>query len=199
MSWVQRNTLVPIVRSSPATQAQHPHRSVQDCPQRGARAHPHGPGPDGVPSAAGSSEASFVAVSCRPSSPPSMARLEGPAPFPPHPKSRPTTAVHTTWSERTLNVGWLMAGVTSRTCSKKRARPNNVKSRSAPWARLCHGGRARSGASRTRGGREWGKSPGDRMLAARKAERATLVQTGCDVLQGYLFGKPARGFEAPRW
>jgi EAL domain-containing protein (putative c-di-GMP-specific phosphodiesterase class I) len=31
------------------------------------------------------------------------------------------------------------------------------------------------------------------------AERAMLVLLGCDIFQGYLFGRPARGFEAPEW
>jgi EAL domain-containing protein (putative c-di-GMP-specific phosphodiesterase class I) len=31
------------------------------------------------------------------------------------------------------------------------------------------------------------------------AERAMLVLLGCDVFQGYLFGRPAREFEAPAW
>jgi EAL domain-containing protein (putative c-di-GMP-specific phosphodiesterase class I) len=32
-----------------------------------------------------------------------------------------------------------------------------------------------------------------------KEERDTLAELGCDVMQGYLFAKPARGFPAPRW
>lgn len=31
------------------------------------------------------------------------------------------------------------------------------------------------------------------------AERDTLVRLGCDLLQGYLFAKPERGFREPRW
>jgi EAL domain-containing protein (putative c-di-GMP-specific phosphodiesterase class I) len=31
------------------------------------------------------------------------------------------------------------------------------------------------------------------------AERDALAEIGCSLLQGYLFAKPARGFEAPRW
>ena len=31
------------------------------------------------------------------------------------------------------------------------------------------------------------------------AERDTLAALGCDLLQGYLFAKPQKGFEAPRW
>lgn len=31
------------------------------------------------------------------------------------------------------------------------------------------------------------------------AERATLTGLGCDLLQGYLFARPERGFPAPRW
>ena len=31
------------------------------------------------------------------------------------------------------------------------------------------------------------------------AERDTLAELGCDLLQGYLFGKPARGFDAVKW
>ncbi len=31
------------------------------------------------------------------------------------------------------------------------------------------------------------------------AERAMLVLLGCDTFQGYLFGRPKRGFEAPEW
>jgi EAL domain-containing protein (putative c-di-GMP-specific phosphodiesterase class I) len=31
------------------------------------------------------------------------------------------------------------------------------------------------------------------------AERDVLAETGCDALQGYLFGRPERGFKAPRW
>lgn len=31
------------------------------------------------------------------------------------------------------------------------------------------------------------------------AERDVLVELGCDLLQGYLFGRPARDFESPRW
>jgi EAL domain-containing protein (putative c-di-GMP-specific phosphodiesterase class I) len=31
------------------------------------------------------------------------------------------------------------------------------------------------------------------------AERDTLVGLGCNLLQGYLFGRPARGFIAPSW
>jgi EAL domain-containing protein (putative c-di-GMP-specific phosphodiesterase class I) len=31
------------------------------------------------------------------------------------------------------------------------------------------------------------------------AERDMLAQLGCDLLQGYLFGKPQKGFQAPRW
>jgi EAL domain-containing protein (putative c-di-GMP-specific phosphodiesterase class I)/CheY-like chemotaxis protein len=32
-----------------------------------------------------------------------------------------------------------------------------------------------------------------------KAERDTLLGFGCDLLQGYLFAKPARGFPIPQW
>jgi EAL domain-containing protein (putative c-di-GMP-specific phosphodiesterase class I) len=32
-----------------------------------------------------------------------------------------------------------------------------------------------------------------------KAERDTLAGLGCDLLQGYLFARPERGFKAPRW
>jgi EAL domain-containing protein (putative c-di-GMP-specific phosphodiesterase class I)/CheY-like chemotaxis protein len=31
------------------------------------------------------------------------------------------------------------------------------------------------------------------------AERGMLESLGCNLLQGYLFGRPERGFEAPRW
>ena len=31
------------------------------------------------------------------------------------------------------------------------------------------------------------------------AERDMLAELGCDLLQGYLFGKPQKGFQAPRW
>jgi EAL domain-containing protein (putative c-di-GMP-specific phosphodiesterase class I) len=31
------------------------------------------------------------------------------------------------------------------------------------------------------------------------AERDTLLALGCDLLQGYLFAKPARGFIEPAW
>jgi EAL domain-containing protein (putative c-di-GMP-specific phosphodiesterase class I)/ActR/RegA family two-component response regulator len=31
------------------------------------------------------------------------------------------------------------------------------------------------------------------------AERDRVAELGCDLLQGYLFAKPQRGFEAPRW
>ena len=31
------------------------------------------------------------------------------------------------------------------------------------------------------------------------AERDVLTDLGCDLLQGYLFAKPERGFVAPRW
>jgi len=31
------------------------------------------------------------------------------------------------------------------------------------------------------------------------AERGALVRLGCDVFQGYLFGRPERGFRAPNW
>jgi EAL domain-containing protein (putative c-di-GMP-specific phosphodiesterase class I) len=31
------------------------------------------------------------------------------------------------------------------------------------------------------------------------AERDALLASGCDLLQGYLFAKPGRGFPAPRW
>ncbi len=31
------------------------------------------------------------------------------------------------------------------------------------------------------------------------AEREALVRLGCDVFQGYLFGRPERGFRAPNW
>lgn len=31
------------------------------------------------------------------------------------------------------------------------------------------------------------------------AERSTLSELGCDLLQGYLFARPDRGFPAPRW
>jgi len=31
------------------------------------------------------------------------------------------------------------------------------------------------------------------------AERDMLVRLGCDLFQGYLFARPARGFPAPRW
>jgi EAL domain-containing protein (putative c-di-GMP-specific phosphodiesterase class I) len=30
-------------------------------------------------------------------------------------------------------------------------------------------------------------------------ERDTLADLGCDLLQGYLFAKPGRGFQAPKW
>jgi EAL domain-containing protein (putative c-di-GMP-specific phosphodiesterase class I) len=30
-------------------------------------------------------------------------------------------------------------------------------------------------------------------------ERDTLCELGCDLLQGYLFAKPSRGFDEPRW
>jgi EAL domain-containing protein (putative c-di-GMP-specific phosphodiesterase class I) len=31
------------------------------------------------------------------------------------------------------------------------------------------------------------------------AERDMLAKLGCDLLQGYLFARPERGFKAPRW
>jgi EAL domain-containing protein (putative c-di-GMP-specific phosphodiesterase class I) len=31
------------------------------------------------------------------------------------------------------------------------------------------------------------------------AERDTLARLGCDLMQGYIFGRPARGFETPSW
>jgi EAL domain-containing protein (putative c-di-GMP-specific phosphodiesterase class I) len=31
------------------------------------------------------------------------------------------------------------------------------------------------------------------------AERDTLASVGCDVLQGYLFARPDRGFKIPKW
>jgi EAL domain-containing protein (putative c-di-GMP-specific phosphodiesterase class I) len=31
------------------------------------------------------------------------------------------------------------------------------------------------------------------------AERDALAGLGCDLLQGYLFARPERGFKAPRW
>ena len=31
------------------------------------------------------------------------------------------------------------------------------------------------------------------------AERDMLAELGCDLLQGYLFAKPGRTFEPPRW
>jgi EAL domain-containing protein (putative c-di-GMP-specific phosphodiesterase class I) len=30
-------------------------------------------------------------------------------------------------------------------------------------------------------------------------ERDCVMRCGCDLLQGYLFAKPARGLTAPRW
>jgi EAL domain-containing protein (putative c-di-GMP-specific phosphodiesterase class I) len=35
--------------------------------------------------------------------------------------------------------------------------------------------------------------------AETSAERDVLAELGCDLLQGYLFAKPERGFVAPRW
>ena len=31
------------------------------------------------------------------------------------------------------------------------------------------------------------------------AERDFVVDAGCDLLQGYLFGRPAKGFQPPVW
>ena len=31
------------------------------------------------------------------------------------------------------------------------------------------------------------------------AERDVLIECGCDLLQGYLFSKPAKAFPEPRW
>ena len=31
------------------------------------------------------------------------------------------------------------------------------------------------------------------------AERGMLAELGCDLLQGYLFSRPERGFPTPRW
>ncbi len=31
------------------------------------------------------------------------------------------------------------------------------------------------------------------------AERDKLAELGCDLLQGYLFARPERGFNAPQW
>ena len=34
---------------------------------------------------------------------------------------------------------------------------------------------------------------------SRPWRNATCLKLGCDLLQGYLFARPGRGFEAPNW
>ncbi len=41
--------------------------------------------------------------------------------------------------------------------------------------------------------------PGYRGGVETPPERDVLTELGCDLLQGYLFARPERGFKVPRW